>query len=165
MNKGVLLSPFLCPLISDCSVYMHYFAEMKTRLFLTACFLFAFAACSTDDNASPTSDSDVDAASNFIRASLDNNFDEARKYIVADSTNTEYLDAVKRNRANLTKAENFNYREASIQVYDTRKINDSASIVTYSNSYKKQKDSVKVIRVNGQWLVDFKYSFPGNPAK
>jgi len=138
---------------------------MKPKLFISFLILQALTACSSDDKTLSTSDSDVDAASNFIRASLDNNFEEAKNYIVKDSTNTEYLNAVKRNRAKLTKAENFNYREASIRVYDTRKINDSTSIVSYSNSYKNQKDSVKVVRVNGQWLVDFKYSFPTNPLK
>ena len=138
---------------------MLYFAGMKSKRLLPF-LLLVFSACSGDDKSSLSSESDVDAASNFIRASLDNNFDAAKNYMVTDSTNTEYLDAVKRNRANLTKAENFNYRESSIRVYDTRKINDSASIVSYSNSYKNQKDSLKVVRMNGQWLVDFKYSFP-----
>lgn len=107
----------------------------------------------------------MDAARNFIRASLDNKFGEAKNYIIPDSTNNGYLDAVKRNRANLTKEENLQYRDASIRIYDTRKINDSISIISYSNSYKNQKDSLKVVRLNREWLVDFKYSFPGDSAK
>ena len=52
------------------------------------------------------------------------------------------------------------YREASINFYDTRQMNDSVSIISYSNSYKKQKDSLRVVRRNDTWLVDLKYSFP-----
>ena len=134
---------------------------MKSKLFLAISLVLSFAACTNDEKAVPTSESEVDAARNFIRASLDNDFDAAKNYILADSTNTEYLEAAKRNRANLSKEDNLKYRESSIRIYDTRRIKDSASIVTYSNSYKNQKDSLKVVHRNGQWLVDFKYSFPG----
>ena len=51
------------------------------------------------------------------------------------------------------------YREANITFYGERKIGDSAVVVNYSNTYKNQKDSLKLVNNNGQWLVDFKYSF------
>jgi hypothetical protein len=34
------------------------------------------------------------------------------------------------------------------------------AIIKYSNSFKKQKDSLRVVRMDGTWLVDLKYSFP-----
>jgi hypothetical protein len=126
-------------------------------------FLQFFCACtnnSADKNKIATSENDVDAARNFIRSALDNDFENADNYIVNDSTNIQYLDAAKRNRQRLSKEENELYHQASIRIYDTRKIHDSASVIIYSNSYKNQKDSVKVVRYNGQWLVDVKYSFP-----
>jgi hypothetical protein len=138
-----------------------YFAAMKSKIALAFLAILSFIACNNDEKAIMTSESEVDAARNFIRASLDNNFDEAKNYILIDSTNTEYLEAAQRNRAHLSKEDNLKYREASIQIYDTKKVADSASIVIYSNSYKNQKDSLKVVQRNGQWLVDFKYSFPG----
>ncbi|MCW3073882.1 MAG: hypothetical protein JWP69_951 [Flaviaesturariibacter sp.] len=138
-----------------------YFAAMKSKLALIVLAVLFLGACTNDEKVVTTSESEVDAARNFIRASLDNNFDEAKNYILIDSTNTEYLEAAQRNRAHLSKEDNLKYREASIQIYDTKKVADSASIVIYSNSYKNQKDSLKVVRSNGQWLIDFKYSFPG----
>jgi hypothetical protein len=134
---------------------------MKSKIVLFFFAVLAFTACTNDEKVMATSESEVDAARNFIRASLDNNFEEAKNYILTDSTNTEYLEAARRNRAHLSKEDNQKYREASIQIYDTKKVADSASIVIYSNSYKNQKDSLKVVQQNGQWLVDFKYSFPG----
>ncbi|MDB5251934.1 MAG: hypothetical protein JWP27_1103 [Flaviaesturariibacter sp.] len=156
--QGLLL--FLCPVVFVASSHIiDYLADMNlSRLACAACIVL-FAACSGNQQETVTSDSDVDAARNFIRASLDNNFEQAAGYMIPDSTNTEYLDAVKRNRGQLTKDENFSYRESSIRIYDTRRVNDSTSIVSYSNSFKNQKDSVMVVRRRNQWLVDLKFSF------
>jgi hypothetical protein len=125
--------------------------------------LLLLAACSDNRTEPVASDSDVDAARNFIRASLDNDFDQAATYMVSDSTNAGYLDAVKRNRRQLTKDENFSYRESSIRIHDTRRVDDSTSIVSYSNSYKNQKDSLKVVREDNRWRVDLKFSFAKRP--
>ena len=51
------------------------------------------------------------------------------------------------------------YREASINIHYIRQLNDSTTVVNYSNSFKKQNDSLKVVRTNHEWLVDLKYSF------
>jgi type IV secretory pathway component VirB8 len=120
-------------------------------------FLQFFFGCKNNEVA--TSENDVDAARNFIRSSLDNDFEKARSYMLPDSVNNEYLDATMRNRARLPKTDNQKYKESSIRIYDIRKVNDSISVVSYSNSYKNSKDSVKVIRNNDNWMVDLKYSF------
>jgi hypothetical protein len=60
----------------------------------------------------------------------------------------------------MTAMDQRGYREAQITIHDTRKINDSTTVVIYSNTFKKERDSVKAVIVNGDWLVDLKYSFP-----
>ena len=52
------------------------------------------------------------------------------------------------------------YREASINIHSVEGINDSVSIIHYSNSFKKQRDSLRAVRLDEKWLVDLKYSFP-----
>jgi hypothetical protein len=49
------------------------------------------------------------------------------------------------------------YRNASIHLYDVKKVNDSTTVVIYANSFKNDKDTLKVLRLGGQWLVDVKY--------
>ena len=120
-------------------------------------FLVTLFACNSNDNI--TSESDVDAARNFIRASLDNDLKSAKNFIVPDSTNIQSLDLLMSLRSGRPKSENASYKEASIRIYDTKKMNDSVSIISYSNSYINKKDSLKVVRINNQWLVDLKYSF------
>jgi len=38
-------------------------------------------------------------------------------------------------------------------------VNDSTTIIHYSNSYKNKPDSLKIIRINGQWFVDLNFTF------
>jgi type IV secretory pathway component VirB8 len=135
---------------------------MKSKLITGFFFLQFFLACTNPGNTS--SESDVDAARNFIRASLDNDFKKARTYMLQDSLNNEFLDAIERSRANLPKEENKKYNEASIRIFDTQNLNDSVSIISYANSYKNTRNSLKVVKNNMQWLVDFKYSFPADSS-
>jgi hypothetical protein len=135
-----------------------YFVPMKGLIgsgFTILIFLFS---CK---NQPATSENDVDAARNFIHSVLNSDFKQAEKYILYDSANREYLNITERSfRQRLSAEERRLYRESSINIHDIRQVNDSTTIVQYSNSYKKLKDSLKVIQHNGQWLVDLKYSFP-----
>jgi hypothetical protein len=103
----------------------------------------------------------VDAARNFIRSALDGNWRDARRFMLRDSTNTQLLDAYENNyQSHMNREDKRGYHESTITLYDTRQLNDSVSIINYSNSYKKQKDSLRVVRNDGVWVVDLKYSFP-----
>ena len=137
---------------------------MLKRIAFNGCLLF-LVACNNESTVVAPAENDVDAARTFIRTALNGQWKDARRFVVQDSANLEDLDVAEQNytqRLNVTDQRN--YRESTIRIYDTRKVNDSTSIVTYSNTFKNQKDSVKVVKVNGTWLVDLKYSFPNNNA-
>lgn len=103
----------------------------------------------------------MDAARKFIRSALDGNYKQARKLILQDSANVQLLDNLERAYLhNNDVSEQRGYREASIRVHETKQLNDSTSVVVYSNSFKNKKDSVKAVRVGNDWLIDLKYSFP-----
>lgn len=123
-----------------------------------ALVLFTIACNEEEKKEAPVSENYVDAARNFIRASLDRKWDEARKFMLQDSANVERMNIIEDSYRDENREERRGYREASITTYDSRMVNDSISIVQYSNSYKNKRDSLKVVRVNGQWLVDLKYS-------
>ena len=130
---------------------------------LSLLFLLFLSACTNEstENKETTSENDVDAARNFIRAALDGQWKDARRFMLQDSTNTQLLDTYENNyQLHMNREDKRGYREASITFYDTRQMSDSVSIISYSNSYKKQKDSLRVVRRNDAWLVDLKYSFP-----
>jgi type IV secretory pathway component VirB8 len=70
------------------------------------------------------------------------------------------LDAFERNFKNrMSPEDKKGYRKASINIHKVREVDDSTTIVNYSNSYMKKNDSLKVSRLNNQWLIDLKYSF------
>lgn len=135
------------------------------RSILLICFLFLqfFCACTDDerDRSDPTitSENDADAARNFIRSVLDGKLDKARTMLVQDSLNLQLFDAYERIYQSRTSPQDKRgYRESSITIYSVRPTNDSTTVVSYANSYKKRMDSLKVTRENGEWKVDLKYS-------
>jgi type IV secretory pathway component VirB8 len=133
---------------------------MKRTNFFFLFLLFSFYACkSKDKQTTGKSENNIDAARNFIRAALDGKFDEARNYLITDSVNMQFLDAVERSYKN-QPADTINaYRGASIYIHKVQPVNDSISIVIYSNSFKNNHDTLKVLKVSGQWLVDLKYLY------
>ncbi len=136
---------------------------MRILFVFTALLTVLASACNNGDQQQKetTSENDVDAARNFIRSALDGKWKNARRFMLQDSTNTQLLDAYENNyQSNMHSEDKRGYRDASITLYNTRQVNDSVSIISYSNSYKKQKDSLRVVRNNGTWVVDLKYSFP-----
>jgi len=117
-------------------------------------------ACKNNDRPAGKSENDIDAARNFIRAALDGKFDDARKYLLPDSINTNWMDVAERSFRN-TDAETKNgYRSASIHIHNVNYlIKDSVTVVIYSNSFKNDHDTLKILKQTGQWLVDLKYLY------
>lgn len=129
-------------------------------IYLIIALLF-FAGCKNANNEASiqSSDNAMDAARNFIRATLDGKFDEANSYLLQDSININYLQVGKRSRDNATQDTKDGYRTASIRFHKTIQKNDSTCIIIYSNSFKNDHDSLRLVKNNQQWLVDLKYLF------
>lgn len=167
---NVLISTLSHYRIIELSHLSHYrlslsFGAMKKILFSILIFLSLFWACTNNaESSSGKPENDVDAASMFIRSALNGQWKEARKLIVQDSANIEDLEAAERVAQRRDAVEQRSYRESQITVHDSRKINDSTTVIIYSNTFKKQRDSVKAVRLNGGWLIDLKYSFPNTNA-
>lgn len=140
---------------------------MKKAILFIVAFLPLYWACSneTETSISDKGENDIDAARMFIRSALDGRWKDAKRLIVQDSTNIQDLEVAEQNYTQrMGVTDQRGYREAQITIHDTRKDSDSVSIITYSNTFKKQRDSVKVVRVGNNWLVDLKYSFPNTNA-
>lgn len=140
-----------------------YFAGMKNLLPAAPVIFLALvlaSACSGGRREPVVSENNVDAARNFIRAALDGRFDEARKYMLTDSLNTNYMDVAERAYQRSDKTVKEGYRAASINIREILEpVRDSVTIVIYSNSYRNDPDTLRIIRKNGEWLVDLKYLF------
>lgn len=120
---------------------------------------FSLPACKNDQKSTGKSENDIDAARNFIRAALDGKFDVARTYLLADSINTNWMDVAERSYRKADPDTKNGYRSSSINIHQVNPVNDSTTVVIYSNSFKNDHDTLKVLKQNGQWLVDLKYLY------
>ncbi len=139
---------------------------MKKIFYLLAATVTLLFSCNSNDRqpVSKSSDNDIDAARNFIQAALMGDFEKAKTFMVKDSLSIGQLNAIERLNERLTPQEKEKYRTASIRIHQDRKVNDSTSVIQYSNSYRNKVDSLKVIKANGTWLVDFKFMLSKNDS-
>ena len=138
---------------------LHYFAIMKT-IALISSFLFLLMACNNSDKEAGTkSDNDMDAARNFLDAALKGDYKDASAYMLRDSANLEYLNVTERGYQRMSPDERSKLKAASLHFFDTKQLNDSTTVTVFANSYKNDKDTLRIVKINGQWLVDLKYLF------
>jgi hypothetical protein len=124
-------------------------------------FTFLLLSCNNEKKAYP--ETEVNVATAFIRDILDNKIDDAEQYLLKDTVNMQYFESFKQAYLKKNKAELENYRSADILINENSTVNDTVHIINYSNSYKKESKSVlKLVYINGRWVVDFKYTFSGN---
>ena len=137
---------------------------MKKIVYFSSFLLFFVAACNNGDKKNEVPEDDINAARYFIKAALEGDFDKARTYLVRDSLNLQDIDVSERLYKERMKPEDkIKYKGASIIVHEVKRLNDSTTVVYYSNTYRNQRDSLKVLKLEGKWLVDFKYIFKYQP--
>src|ERR1051325_4089196 len=94
--------------------------------------LFIVTACNNNnDQQNKKAEDDLDAARTFIDAALKGDFNKAKSYVVKDSTNMQFLAVREQIYKNLDGKEKEDYRNASIHMYDVKKVNDSTTVVIY----------------------------------
>ena len=131
----------------------------RVSLFLLT-MMISLAACNSSPEIRKTDP--LESGRGFIEASLKGNYDEAKKYLLQDSTNIEYFNGLKDFNSKRSEAEKQGYKDANILIDSTQKISDSVTIISYSNTYKNKPSKLKLVRRSNEWLVDFKYTFTGN---
>jgi hypothetical protein len=137
---------------------------MKRILIASLLFSFITGCKETDRTSTGEPENDIDAARDFIRAALDGDYDKARTYLINDSLSYEDLAASERlYKERMTPEEKNKYKAASIRIYEKKQLDSVTSIVYFSNTYRNQRDSLKVVKSGDKWLVDFKYIFKHKP--
>ena len=130
----------------------------KTYAVLFIIFLSFLFACKDKERQAGKSENDIDAARNFIQSALYGDYTKARSYMLPDSVNEQRMNAIE--RVNLPPEEKKGLAGASIRILKvTNVVMDSVTVVIFSNSFKNNPDTLKVVKLNGQWLVDFKYLY------
>jgi hypothetical protein len=133
---------------------------MIKKIFLIPLFCLMLFSCNSNAKKNPVTDTDV--ATTFIRGVLDNDFTTAQQYLLNDETNKQYFETFKHQYQLKDKSELGKYKAADIIINSLEPLKDT-TIINYSNSYKKDtKNKLRLIRSNGKWLIDLKYTFTEN---
>lgn len=133
---------------------------MKTLL--AAFSLVLFITCNNNSTARPQTA--MDTGREFIRASLDGDFKKAESLLLKDTENVQLFDSYKLFYNKLPAEKKTNYQKASYEINKYQDLNDSTTIINYSNSYMKKPMDIKVTRNNNIWAIDFKYTYSENQS-
>ena len=132
---------------------------MRKILFAVVVPMLIFLAC---DQAGKQKNTDpLETGRQFIDASLKGDYDEAKKYLLPDSVNIEYFNGFVKFNDRLSQKEKEGYKNANIIINSAENISDSLMIIDYSNTFKNAPSKIKLVRINNEWMVDFKYTFTG----
>jgi hypothetical protein len=131
------------------------------KTLLAAIAFTCLVACSSKPALQPAT-TPFDAGREFIDACLKGDFERAGYYMVQDEENKKLLQEATSNYRSKTASQKQKFNEASIQNVTLENLSEKELIINYSNSYDRVGRKVKVIQQNGQWLVDFKYTFNPN---
>jgi DNA-directed RNA polymerase subunit H (RpoH/RPB5) len=131
---------------------------MRNR-FLSILLLVGIAACNNAAETAPVTELEV--AYVFINATFQNDIDKAELYILKDSTNIQTMELLREKNKKLTKEQLAMFKKANPIIREVSSIaKDSVVIISYSPSYKPETVyKLKMLRGNGKWAVDIKYTF------
>ncbi len=121
----------------------------------------AFLSCSHPAGYQKPDDG-LDAGREFIRAVLDGDYEKAGLYIPENEEDRLFFDRYKTYMRKQPSAELSGLKSASIIVNKVEPTGDSLILINYANSFSQKPMDVKVVKKDGEWWVDFKYTFSGN---
>ncbi len=128
---------------------------------LTFLLLITLAySCSNEKEKRPTTA--LDTGRSFIRASLDGDFEITQQLILKDTQNLQLFESYKMLYKRMPAEKKKNYKSASYEINKYLDLDDSTTIINYSNSYMHKPMEIKVVRMNNEWCIDFKYISSGN---
>jgi|SRR4051794_30920464 len=131
-------------------------------LLITFLTLSVFA-CANKDEEYHKPENALDAGREFIEQSLKGKFNTANKYMLQDQDNQYWLSKWREEFSKLSEQEKAQYGKASINIAEVADVvPDSVTVINFSNSYRNIPQKLKVVKYNGDWKVDFKYTFSGN---
>lgn len=118
---------------------------------------FVLFSCGNNDKQRPSTA--LDTGREFIRASLDGDFPQAETLLLKDSQNIQLFQSYKQFYMKLPETNKKNYKSSSYNINKFSELNDSVTIINYSNSYMNKPMNIKVVRNNSEWNIDFKYTY------
>ena len=95
----------------------------------------------------------LDAGREFINACLTGDFAKAAFFIDSRAGENLKLQEIERKYRLKDKEERQQYRTASINIREVKELNDSITLIYFSNSVDKVSDSLAVVKQKDNWRV------------
>lgn len=133
---------------------MHNRKSTGLALLLSA----AMAACSAPEGFNKPEDG-LDAAREFVRATLDGDYGKAERYVLQEENDLGLFDRYKSHMKSAPEKERLGLKSANIIIDSVRTPSDSVTLVHYSNSFHRKPTRLRVVRIAGEWWVDFSDTF------
>lgn len=135
----------------------------KLRILLFSFFwcISFFISCNTPEGFKEPEDP-LDAGREFVRASLDGDYEKANLYLLNDPEDQELYKRYQSYMKKTPKEEMLQLKSSSIVINKVEKLSDSVTIINYSNSFTMKPTDLKVVKVGNSWKIDFSYTFSGN---
>lgn len=136
---------------------------MQHKIFI---LLVSVVLCNSCANTveKPNNKTSIECVSNFMQSIYRGKFAEANTIMVQDKANIDCLNKKKFNYNQiLTKQQKQQYKSGAIIFNNTIQQADSIHLFELSDPISKQRiPTLKVVKRNKAWLVDFAYSCSGN---
>ena len=124
---------------------------MKTFLLFTAIFVLA---CNGKQQGYRKAENALDAGREYIQSCLQGDFLKAAYYLLPDEKNTQLLKEVEKAYREKDKEGRQQFRLASININEVTDLNQTTTIIKYSNSFDKLPHTIEVVKQNETWLVN-----------
>lgn len=122
--------------------------------------LILIAGCRSQEDKSPSTA--LDTGREFIESSLKGDFERAEKLLLHDPENLQLFESYKTFYNRLPGDKKDKYKNAQYNINKYLDVNDTVTIINYSNDYMNKPMDIKVVRSDKRWSVDFKYTYSGN---
>jgi len=96
----------------------------------------------------------LDAGREFIGSCLQGDFAKAAFFLLPNEKNSQQLKEIEKAYREKDKEGRQQFRSASINIAGVTEVNDSTTIITYSNSFDKLPHTIQVLKQEDRWLVD-----------
>jgi hypothetical protein len=96
----------------------------------------------------------LDAGREYINAISQGDFSKAAFYILQNEKNQSVLKELEKSYREKDKEGRQQLRTSSININEVKEVNDSSTLIYFSNSFDKQPHILFVLKQNNTWLVD-----------
>jgi hypothetical protein len=125
--------------------------NMKRFVWIASLLLFS---CAGEKKEYHKAENALDAGREYIQACLEGDFSRAKFYTIADAADETQLALTEKAYREKDKEGRQQLRTASIIINEVKELSDSVTLISYRYSFNKTADSLKIVKRNGDWLVN-----------